>query len=171
MIFNVSHRIFVSTGLFSFSLATFKRFLYICCGAVVTFILIVSKHPKPGFHLTINQDIHQHLVLSRQDFPAQKIREFPCDSKNENDWKNFDEVKEGILSNFDEVKEGILSIHDFQEKLCDKWVVIATISNVSEAVRRFFYKPDWCVVVVGDLGRPKVNLICSGDNLKVNFVL
>jgi len=119
----------------------------------------VSKHPKPGFHLTGNREIHQHLVASRQDFPAQKIREFPFDSKNENDWKNFDEVKDEILS-----------IQDFQEKLCDKWVVIATISNVSEAVRRFFYKPDWCVVVVGDLDQPKVNFLCSRENLKIKFV-
>ena len=40
---------------------------------------------------------------------------------------------------------------------CDKWGVMTTISSPpTEAVRRFLYMKDWCVVVVGDLNKPKV---------------
>jgi hypothetical protein len=42
---------------------------------------------------------------------------------------------------------------------CDKWGVMTTISSPpTEAVRRFFYKRDWCIVVVADLNKPKVKL-------------
>jgi len=34
-------------------------------------------------------------------------------------------------------------------------------SPPTEAVRRFFYKQDWCVVVVGDLNKPKVRFVLS----------
>ena len=42
-------------------------------------------------------------------------------------------------------------------KLCDKWGVMTTISAMSESVRRFLYKLDWCVIVVGDLEKPDVS--------------
>ena len=42
-------------------------------------------------------------------------------------------------------------------KNCTKWAVVTTIySPPQEAIRRFFYRLDWCVVVVGDLNKPKV---------------
>ena len=40
---------------------------------------------------------------------------------------------------------------------CDKWGVMTTISSPpSEAVRRFLYMKDWCVVVVADFNKPEV---------------
>ena len=39
---------------------------------------------------------------------------------------------------------------------CKKWGVVTTIfAPPSEAVRRFLYRKDWCLVVVGDRGKPK----------------
>ena len=40
-----------------------------------------------------------------------------------------------------------------------KWGVVTTIFKPSEAVRRFLYRKDWCVVIVGDENKPKVK--CS----------
>lgn len=38
---------------------------------------------------------------------------------------------------------------------CTKWAVVTTIFEPpSEAVRRFLYRKDWCVVVVGDKEKP-----------------
>jgi hypothetical protein len=40
---------------------------------------------------------------------------------------------------------------------CTKWAVVTTIfSPPQESVRRFLYRKDWCVVIVGDQGKPKV---------------
>ena len=52
---------------------------------------------------------------------------------------------------------------------CTKWGVVTTIfgPEPSEAVRRFLYRrKNWCVVVVGDKGRPdsvrqKKEFICN----------
>ena len=45
---------------------------------------------------------------------------------------------------------------------CTKWGVVTTIfaPPKQEAVRRFLYRKDWCVVVVGDKNRPKVSTFC-----------
>ncbi len=37
---------------------------------------------------------------------------------------------------------------------CAKWAVLTTIFPPSEALRRFTYKSDWCVVVIGDIANP-----------------
>ena len=39
---------------------------------------------------------------------------------------------------------------------CSKWGVVTTIFPPSESVRRFLYRDDWCVVVVGDKDKPQV---------------
>ena len=41
--------------------------------------------------------------------------------------------------------------------MCTKWGVVTTIFAPQESVRRFLYKQDWCIVVVGDKDRPKVS--------------
>ena len=41
---------------------------------------------------------------------------------------------------------------------CSKWGVVTTIFPPSESVRRFLYRDDWCVVVVGDKDKPKGRL-------------
>ncbi len=45
---------------------------------------------------------------------------------------------------------------NIDDQLCEKWGVMTTISSMSESVRRFLYRMDWCVVVVGDLEKPEV---------------
>ncbi len=48
-------------------------------------------------------------------------------------------------------------IEKYADKMCDKWAVMTTITSpASEALRRFLYKVDWCVVVVGDIDGPTV---------------
>ena len=45
------------------------------------------------------------------------------------------------------------------QRRCRKWGVVTTIfgPHPSEAIRRFLYRKNrWCVVVVGDAGKPKV---------------
>lgn len=43
-------------------------------------------------------------------------------------------------------------------KMCDKWGVMTTVTEPpAESIRRFLYMKDWCVVVVGDLGKPQVS--------------
>ena len=44
---------------------------------------------------------------------------------------------------------------------CVKWGVMTTIFSPSESVRRFLYRKDWCVVVVGDSNKPKVSLFTT----------
>ena len=48
-----------------------------------------------------------------------------------------------------------VNVFDFSQ--CQKWGVVTTIFGEapSEAVRRFLYRRSkWCVVVVGDKGKP-----------------
>ena len=40
---------------------------------------------------------------------------------------------------------------------CTKWAVVTTIfSPPQESVRRFLYRLDWCIVIVGDKSKPQV---------------
>ena len=50
------------------------------------------------------------------------------------------------------VDQSQMSVSKFD---CRKWAVMTTIFEPpSEAVRRFLYRRKWCVVVVGDKGKP-----------------
>jgi hypothetical protein len=42
-----------------------------------------------------------------------------------------------------------------------KWAVLTTVFKLSEAVRRFLYRSDWCVVVAGDERTPPYGLVSS----------
>ena len=54
------------------------------------------------------------------------------------------------------------SLQDVAKKNCEKWGVMTTITSPpTEAIRRFLYKQDWCVVVAADLNKPKVSLFLS----------
>lgn len=51
----------------------------------------------------------------------------------------------------------VQDVHVEHGAACDNWGVMTTINSPpTEAVRRFLYKPDWCIVVVSDLNKPKV---------------
>ena len=53
----------------------------------------------------------------------------------------------------DDISETTMKYKRFD---CKKWGVVTTIYEPpSEAVRRFLYRKDWCLVVVGDRGKPK----------------
>ena len=80
-------------------------------------------------------------------FKGEKIREYP---KHEIQFKG---LTAGVLSGND---KGILYEFQKQNKYgCEKWGVVTTIFEPpSEAVTRFMHRNDWCVVVVGDKGKP-----------------
>ena len=89
----------------------------------------------------------QNLVTSGKIFKGEKIREYP---KHEIQFKG---LTAGVLSGSD---KSILNEFQKQNKYgCKKWGVVTTIFEPpSEAVTRFMHRNDWCVVVVGDKGKP-----------------
>ena len=120
--------------------------------AVTTVILSISSNfssrPIFSFQSSVQTIIEQHPAATGTVFTAKKIRKYEEDEQNnenlalhQKNYKNLDDEKIGNID----------------AKLCDKWGVMTTISPASEAVRKFLYKPDWCVVVVGDLERPQVS--------------
>jgi hypothetical protein len=45
---------------------------------------------------------------------------------------------------------------DYRRFECKKWGVVTTIFEPpTEAIRRFLYRKEWCLVIVGDKGNPK----------------
>ena len=86
----------------------------------------------------------QNLVTSGEEFKGHKIRHFP---KNE---LVFDKRAFKAIS-----EEDLTVMKDNNKFGCEKWGVMTTIFDPpSEALRRFMYRKDWCVVVVGDKGKP-----------------
>ena len=96
----------------------------------------------------------QNLVTSGKIFKGDKIREFP---------KNEIKFRGKICGKLSEKDANTLKETRKQNKYsCEKWAVVTTIFEPpSEAVRRFMYRRDWCVVVVGDKGKPlsKVSVV------------
>jgi len=76
-----------------------------------------------------------------------KIRNYEESEQNE----NLEENPKSYRVLDDEPLKNV----DFKQ--CEKWGVLTTILPVSEAVRKFLYKLDWCIVVVGDLEKPQVS--------------
>lgn len=46
------------------------------------------------------------------------------------------------------------AVSDGSRTSCKLWAVLTTVFSPSEAVRRFLYKKEWCVVIVGDRELP-----------------
>ena len=52
------------------------------------------------------------------------------------------------------------SLENPSKRSCEKWGVMTTITSPpTEAIRRFLYREDWCVVVVADLNKPNVRFL------------
>jgi hypothetical protein len=80
-----------------------------------------------------------HSAATGDQFSGKKIRTFD---------QNSDKIPNAELFS----KKSYL-----KRPACDKWGVMTTISSPpSEAVRRFLYMTDWCVVVVSDFKKPEV---------------
>ena len=77
-------------------------------------------------------------VTSGQEFSGEKIRNFTGAKK------------------FANIENWIGKKPQISKWNCEKWGVVTTIFPPSESVRRFLYRKDWCVVVVGDKTKPKV---------------
>ena len=91
--------------------------------------------------------MEQHPASTGEVFSAKKIRTYEETEKHP---KLNQRIK--VMNDNETIR--------FESKMCDKWGVLTTISSPTEAVRRFFYKPDWCIVVVGDAKKPEVILQC-----------
>ena len=86
----------------------------------------------------------KNLVTSGEEFTGQKIRRYPRNEIMFNG-KSFSKIS----------GEDQKILDDDKKYHCDKWGVMTTIFYPpSEAVRRFMYRKEWCVVIVGDKGRP-----------------
>ena len=77
-------------------------------------------------------------VTSGQEFNGRKFRSF-----------------RGTIR-FENVDQFVVKEQQKSAWNCTKWGVVTTIFAPSESVRRFLYRHDWCVVVVGDQDKPKV---------------
>ena len=81
-------------------------------------------------------------ATSGKEFSGDPIRTFPNHQRKFTD-KNFKLNKK--LKNPVRVRN------------CTKWAVVTTIfSPPQESVRRFLYRLDWCIVIVGDKSKPQV---------------
>ena len=89
----------------------------------------------------------QNLATSGKTFQGERTRIFP---KNELKFRGKTSGK------FFESEINLIEEARRENKLgCEKWGVVTTIFEPpSEAVRRFMYRKDWCVVIVGDKGKP-----------------
>ena len=91
-----------------------------------------------------NEEFHQLFsdATSGKEFSGEKFRTFPNHRKKFTENKLVKKVKR----------------NDAFLRNCSKWAVVTTIfSPPQESVRRFLYRPDWCVVVVGDKSKPNVS--------------
>ncbi|XP_061179250.1 uncharacterized protein LOC133187875 isoform X2 [Saccostrea echinata] len=79
------------------------------------------------------------LGASAKPFKAFKVREFPPEKLK---------FRNKYLSKHESTVRN-------EDKNHEKWAVLTTIFKPSEAVRRFLYMSSWCVVIVGDLEKPK----------------
>ena len=102
----------------------------------------------------LETNLRQHPAATGEEFSDEKIRTFlESDLRVQLKFKTDDYFEENESERN-------------AKTMCEKWGVLTNISVPTEAVRRFPYKPYWCVVVVGDLDKPKVSL----DTLSVNVI-
>ena len=93
-------------------------------------------------------NILNNSATSAHIFSGEKIRKFPDEKYR------FKGMMAPTESLHDKISSSTLT--ESKNHLdCIKWAVVTTIfSPPSEAVRRLLYRKEWCVVVVGDMGKP-----------------
>lgn len=94
---------------------------------------------------------HEHVAASKRVLPVQR-------SFQNLDWSSLTKMRRP------QVRKTSLS--------CSKWAVTTTTTGPTEAVRRFQYKSDWCVVVIAEAGYPHLEeyKIPSGIGENVIFL-
>lgn len=85
----------------------------------------------------LDKPVFAGLANTGKKFLGERIREFPP-------------MKRAFTAN----RLPLTKIDRRGERACAKWAVLTTVFSPSEAVRQFAYRPDWCVVVVGDHDLP-----------------
>ena len=102
----------------------------------------------------------QNLVTSGKLFKGEKIRKFP---------ENEILFRGQSSSAFSKSDIEILEKNQKNKHDCHKWGVVTTIFQPpSESVRRFMYRKNWCVVVVGDKGKPSVEVSITIQSATIN---
>jgi hypothetical protein len=128
-------------------ISKFSKLLLGMMSVLIYIGLVMRSRQVPVRHhlgASVKRLIEQHPAATGKEFSGEKIRTFL-----ESDLK----VQLKFTNDFLDEKES----KRYAKNMCDKWGVLTTISAPTEAVRRFLYKPDWCIVVVGDLQKPKVS--------------
>lgn len=135
---------------------TLPRFVLLL-GAVITFMLTFSSYLSSSHVTNLNTDTEQLPAATGKVYIAEKIRTY----KEENE--NSKSTERQHIKKLDKNEK-------IDKKVCEKWGVMTTISSMSESVKRFLYKLDWCIAVVGDLEKPEVRTYRSLRR-KINLFL
>ena len=101
--------------------------------------------------LQIASFVTSSRVTSGQEFQGGKIRRFPETNKVLFDRKINSATLQSSVAN------------------CTKWGVITTIFQPSEALQRFTFRTDWCLVIVADVLTPKVNILKNCTDSQCNI--
>ena len=147
--------------------------LVIVVALITTYILLTKYHAKENF------SADQFVAFLHQDRQSTSSQIGIVDDKSEDSFENNEEFNQ-LFSDATSGKEfsGVKfrTFPNHQRKFthnklmkkvkrnthlrnCSKWAVVTTIfSPPQESVRRFLFRQDWCVVVVGDKNKPNVSL-------------
>ena len=102
----------------------------------------VEKSEK--YHESKMENLYS-AATSGKEFSGDRVRTFPKNRRKFTDDMNF------------ELKNNHVMMKMSNTRNCTKWAVVTTIfSPPQESVRRFLYRLDWCIVIVGDKSKPKV---------------
>ena len=85
-------------------------------------------------------------ATSGKEFSGDRVRTFPKNRRKFTDDMNFKLKNNRVMMKMSN-----------NARNCTKWAVVTTIfSPPQESVRRFLYRLDWCIVIVGDKSKPQV---------------
>ena len=90
-------------------------------------------------------------ATSGKEFRGDHIRTFP------NNRRKFTDMNFKFKNN---------AVKMSNTRNCTKWAVVTTIfTPPQESVRRFLYRQDWCIVIVGDKSKPQVCFQKADDDI------
>lgn len=135
--------------------------IFVLCGILVLFAYRNETNESQTIFIpdnTSSRDDKSHSefqallsqATSGQEFSGMPFRTFPPDMHRFQD-QEYVSTAAAVKGQKSKV------VTSFATK-CRKWGVVTTIFAPQEAVRRFLYRQDWCIIVVGDKDRPKVSM-------------
>jgi len=127
-------------------------YLFIIGGGLLIFLShndFRSSTSETSNGRSLEDVISFHSAATGDQFSGKKIRTF---DQNSDKFQSVEQKSDKIPN-----AELFSEKSYLKRPACDKWGVMTTISSPpSEAVRRFLYMTDWCVVVVSDFKKPEV---------------